>query len=88
MKNDHIFIIASVCFCLVLLSAIYYGVAFYEVIIDWDSISGIILGAYFYFVYLIIGIFYGRPTNRMRYFQERKSQQRKQRIYTRDAYEY
>lgn len=88
MKKDYIFIIASVFFCLILLSAVYYGVVFYEVTIDWDSISGIILGAYLYLVYLIIGIFYGRTTNQMGYFRERKLPQKKQKIYSRDAYEY
>ena len=88
MKKDYIFIIASVFFCLILLSAVYYGVSFYEVIIDWDSISGIILGIYFYFAYLIIGVLYGKPTNQMRYLRERKLQQKKQKTYNRDAYEY
>lgn len=60
--GDNIFIIVAMGICFVILSII-SGIVFYGVAIDWDNISGIILGIYLYQAYLLLRIIWDKPKN-------------------------
>ena len=60
--SDNIFMIVAVGACFVILSII-CGIVIYGVAIDWDSISGIVLGIYLYQAYLLFRIIWGEPKN-------------------------
>lgn len=90
MKNDNTFIAVAASICLILLGVV-YGVSLYELDVDWDSISGIILGVYLYVAYLLLNIICGKPKNRLQSFQRaalhgmhRKNPQ----VYRNDVYKY
>lgn len=88
MQNDNIFIIAAISIFFILLSII-YSIGFYELTIDWEIISSIIVGIYLYLAYLMLSIFLGKPKNRIRHSQTKMSQQEKsQKTYSNSVYEY
>lgn len=88
MQNDNIFIIAASSVCFILLSII-YSVGFYELTIDWEIISSIIVGIYLYLAYLMSSIFLGKPKNQIRHSQTKMPQQEKiQKTYSNSVYEY
>lgn len=65
--------------CFVLLSGT-YKIALYETV-DWDSISGIILGIYLFFAYLFVCILYAESKNSMGYFRNGMPSGEKQKTY-------
>ena len=87
MKINSAFIIATICVCFVLLGII-YGIASYGTAVDWDRISGVILGVYLYFAYLMLSIFCGKPRIQMRYFQKNSLHGKEQKNYRNEVYEY
>lgn len=87
MKNDNIFIIIAVSVCFVLLSVV-YSLEFYEFTIDWDNISGTILGIYLYLAYLFLSFICGKPKNQMRYSQRTALHGKNQKAYSSEVYEY
>ena len=88
MQNDNIFIIVAISVCFILLGII-YGIGFYELTIDWEMVSSLIIGIYLYLTYLMFSIFFGKPKNQIRYSQRRMPQQGKsQKAYSNAVYEY
>jgi hypothetical protein len=87
MKINSAFIIATICICFVLLGII-YGIASYGTAVDWDSISGVILGIYLYFAYLMLSIFWDTPKTQIRYFQKNSLPEKEQKNYRNEVYEY
>ena len=87
MKNDNIFIIISISIYFVLLGII-YSIGFHEVNIDWDNISGTILGVYLYFTYLFLGSIFGKSEKQMPYTQRKVSSGNNQKSYSNEAYKY
>ncbi len=87
MKNDNVFIVVAVSICLTLLGAV-YGVSLYAVDVDWDSISGIILGIYLYVAYLLLSIICGKPQNRLQSFQRATLPGKNPKVYRNEVYEY
>ena len=88
MQNDNIFIIAAISVCFILLSVI-YGIGFYELTVDWEMVSSIIVGIYLYLAYLLLSIFFGKPKNQIRHSQTKMPQQGiSQKAYSNAVYEY
>ncbi|MBA3755948.1 MAG: hypothetical protein H0X02_06870 [Nitrosomonas sp.] len=88
MQNENIFIIAAISIFFILLSII-YSIGFYELTIDWEMVSSIIVGIYLYFAYLILSIFLGKPKNQIRHSQTKMPQLGKsQKTYSNSVYEY
>ena len=87
MKNDNIFIIVSISIYFVLLGVI-YSIGFHEVNIDWDNISGTILGIYLYLAYLFLSFVCGNPGKQMQYTQRKVSSGNNQKSYSNEAYKY
>lgn len=88
MRNDNIFIIAAISVCFILFSII-YSVGFYELTVDWEMVSSIIIGIYLYLAYLLVSIFLGKPKNQICDSQTKMSQQeRSRKAYSNSIYEY
>ena len=88
MQNENIFIIAAISVCFILLSII-YSIGFYELTVDWEMVSSIIVGIYLYLAYLMLSIFLGKPKNQIRHSQTKIPQQEKgQKTYSNSVYEY
>ena len=88
MQNDNIFIIVAVSVCFILLGII-YGIEFYELTIDWEMVSSLIIGIYLYLTYLMFSIFFGKPKNQIRHSQTKMPQQGiSQKAYSNSVYEY
>jgi hypothetical protein len=87
MRINSVFIIATICICFVLLSII-YSIASYGTAVDWDRISGVILGIYLYFAYLMLSIFWDTPKIQIRHFQKNSLPGKEQKNYRNEVYEY
>ena len=87
MKNSNAFIAIAAGICFVLFG-VAYGVSLYEVDLNWDSISGIILGAYLYVAYLLLGIICGKPRNQLQSFQRAALHGKDAKAYRNEVYEY
>ncbi len=72
--------------CFVLLVGV-YKIALYETV-DWDSISGIMLGVYLFFAYLFVCILYAESKNPMEYFRNGMPSREKQETYINKIYEH
>lgn len=86
MKNISrtFFFVTITCFVL-LIGA--YKIALYEAV-DWDSISGIMLGVYLFFAYLFVCILYAESKNPMEYFRNGMPSREKQKTYINKIYEH
>ena len=87
MKNDNVFIVIALSICFVL-SSVIYSIGFHELNIDWDNISGTILGIYLYLTYLFLGFICGNSGKQMQYTQRKVFSGKNQKPYSNEIYEY
>ena len=77
MQIDSLTARVVACMCLVLLSiaaGVTAGVAFYEMVVDWEGISSLFLGFYLYSAYLLTGITMNKPKGRLLNHRHQMSQ--------------
>lgn len=87
MKINNLLMRVAASMCFVLLSII-AGVAFYELTVDWGSISGLFLGLYLYSAYLLLAIICNKPGNKIHHINTRFSQENKPSALRNKIYEY
>ncbi len=87
MKIDNLLLRVAASMGFVLLSII-TSIAFYELTVDWGSISGLFMGLYLYSAYLLFGIICNKPGNKIHRFNTKPSSKNKPSVSRNKIYEY
>lgn len=87
MKIDNLLVRVAASMGIVLLGII-ASIAFYELTVDWGSISGLFMGLYLYSAYLLFGIICNKPGNKIHRFNTKPSSKNKPSVSRNKIYEY
>ncbi|WP_293008554.1 hypothetical protein [Nitrosomonas sp.] len=87
MKIDNLLVRVAASMGFVLLGII-ASIAFYELTVDWGSISGLFMGLYLYSAYLLFGIICNKPGNKIHRFNTKPSSKNKPSVSRNKIYEY
>jgi len=87
MKIDNLLVRVAASMGFVLLSII-TGIAFYELTVDWGSISGLFMGLYLYSAYLLFAIMCNKSGNKIHRFNIKSSPKNKPSVSRNKIYEY
>ena len=87
MKIDNLLVRIAASMGFVLLSII-ISIAFYELTVDWRSISVLFMGLYLYSAYLLFAIICNKPGNKIHHFNAKHSRGNKPPVSRNKIYEY